>query len=131
MAPILALTGPPGSGKTATLKVASREINFLIREWITPLNNNVVTEDFDVKDFLLRTSRFPSVLAGEQDRQSVVLMEDIPLTFLRDPGLLLEVLWEYEADGRSPLVMIIGDNKMFRKLLTDSIIGQLNIKVIE
>jgi MoxR-like ATPase len=44
------LKGPPGSGKTATVKVAAREMKFLLKEWITPINSNQMTEDFDGKN---------------------------------------------------------------------------------
>jgi uncharacterized protein YhfF len=46
-----------------------------------------------VKDFMLKSSRYPSVLDGEQGKPSVVLVEDVPLTFFRDPGALHDLLW--------------------------------------
>jgi broad-specificity NMP kinase len=46
-APILVLTGPPGTGKTATMRVLAKELGFQLREWITPINNNTYTEDVE------------------------------------------------------------------------------------
>ena len=33
---VLLLTGPPGCGKTATLRVLAKKMNFQIQEWISP-----------------------------------------------------------------------------------------------
>ena len=38
---------------------------------------------------------------------------------------------EYAQEGKSPLVMIVGDNKTYRKLFPDTFIHQLKVKVIE
>lgn len=53
------------------------------------------TSEYDlVKDFLMRASRYPSVVQGEAEvASSVVLVEDLPLTFHRDPGAFHDLLW--------------------------------------
>ena len=37
---LLILSGPTGSGKTSTIQVLSKEMNFEIVEWINPINES-------------------------------------------------------------------------------------------
>lgn len=105
LGPILLLNGPSGCGKTATLKVLANEFGFSISEWITPVdveytrdiennyNNNIAYEKQSDKfsQFLFQSSRYASVFdAGNTKR--LVLVEDFPNTFIRDPTLFSEIL---------------------------------------
>lgn len=102
---VLLLTGPPGSGKTATLRLIAKEFDFDISEWIVPLdidlnrNNkqdddkvNTYTENqFDkFSDFLYRSSRYVSVFANQRKR--LLLVEDFPNVFIKDSEKFSELL---------------------------------------
>lgn len=102
---VLLLTGPPGSGKTATLRLIAKELDFDVSEWITPLdidlnrnneqendNVNTYTENqFDkFSDFLYRSSRYVSVFANQRKR--LLLVEDFPNVFLKDSEKFSELL---------------------------------------
>ena len=42
---ILLMIGPPGSGKTATIKVLAQEMNCYVQEWSNPLENIEYSKD--------------------------------------------------------------------------------------
>lgn len=102
---VLLLTGPPGSGKTATIRLIAKELDLDISEWIIPLdidlnmNNkqeddrvNTYTENqFDkFSDFLYRSSRYVSVFANQRKR--MLLVEDFPNIFIKDSEKFNELL---------------------------------------
>lgn len=105
LAPILLLNGPSGCGKTTTLKVLANEFGFSISEWITPVdveytrdiennyNNNIAYEKQSDKfsHFLFQSSRYASVFDTSNTKR-LVLVEDLPNTFIRDPTLFNEIL---------------------------------------
>lgn len=101
---ILLITGPSGSGKTASLKVVAKELNYNINEWITPTdlveyndndisNNNYNSEKQNEKfaQFLLQSSRYGSVFDSCAGKR-LVLVEDFPNIFIRDPSLFEDIL---------------------------------------
>lgn len=103
LAPILLITGPSGSGKTATLNVLSNEYGYDISEWITPVdiehvrsnqNDENVTFSESQRDqfshFLFQSSRYRSVFDTSMKR--LILVEDFPNTFIRDPSKFEEIL---------------------------------------
>ncbi|XP_054764183.2 cell cycle checkpoint protein RAD17-like [Lytechinus pictus] len=128
-APLLLLTGPAGAGKTATLTVLSKELGLELQEWSNPITEAFKTDqdtdyrsDFytrnesqvkQFQDFLKRANRYPALsLVGEQEERAkkVVLVEDIPNAFYRDPSSLHAVLTRFSLTGRSPLVFIVSDS---------------------
>eukprot|EP00057_Strongylocentrotus_purpuratus_P032272 XP_787106.3 PREDICTED: cell cycle checkpoint protein RAD17 isoform X1 [Strongylocentrotus purpuratus] len=128
-APLLLLTGPAGAGKTATLSVLAKELGLEVQEWSNPITEAFKMDqdtdyrsDFYVKnesqvkqfqDFLKRANRYPALsLVGAQEERTnkVVLVEEIPNAFYRDPSSLHAVLTRFSHTGRSPLVFIVSDS---------------------
>lgn len=97
-APILLLTGPSGSGKTAVIKILAKDFGYTISEWITPVDIEHTRYDRSDSDkitysesqndkfaqFLFQSSRYRSVFDTSSKR--LVLVEDFPNVFLKDPG---------------------------------------------
>ncbi|KAH8267349.1 hypothetical protein KR018_011803, partial [Drosophila ironensis] len=118
------LTGPTGAGKTATLQVLAREMGYQLQEWINPVDSEVVTGLGDqpshqvftashseaFRSFLLRASRYKSLLVPQQKR--LLLVEDFPNIFLGDgDGNFSELLDDYSVYGKCPLVFVVADSR--------------------
>eukprot|EP00850_Spirogloea_muscicola_P012072 SM000077S21546 [mRNA] locus=s77:137539:141808:+ [translate_table: standard] len=71
---VLLLTGPPGAGKTAVVRVLARAVGLEVAEWVTPVptlwhehkhrNNSsyaYVSKLDEFQEFLLQATRFPSL----------------------------------------------------------------------
>lgn len=124
-APILLISGPSGAGKTAALKVLAKEFDYAISEWITPTdiehtrrggkndeNDNVTYSESQTdtfSQFLFQSSRYRSVFDTSAKR--LVLVEDLPNVFIKDPSSFEDVLERYSIYGKSPLIFIIADTK--------------------
>lgn len=103
-APILLLTGPSGSGKSAGIKILAKEFGYSITEWITPLDiehtrydrgdSEKITYKESQNDkfaqFLFQSSRYRSVFDTSSKR--LVLVEDFPHVFIKDPASFEAVL---------------------------------------
>lgn len=101
---ILIATGPSGSGKSTTVKTIAKEFGYTISEWITPVDiehiyhdrndNEKITFSESQADkfsqFLFQSSRYRSVFDTSNKR--LVLVEDFPNVFLKDPSSFEEVL---------------------------------------
>lgn len=70
---ILALTGPAGTGKTATLKVLAKELQFDIVEWQNTVDDRFAGDGEDYGQSFSRYSFFPSLkFAAVLDYESLV-----------------------------------------------------------
>lgn len=103
---MLLITGPAGSGKTATVRVVAKEMKYELVEWITPVDVDLVrsapslayNEDnmyresqVDIfKQFLFKSSRYSSLFDSVQRR--LILVEDFPNVFVRDSGGFEDIL---------------------------------------
>ncbi|XP_077144310.1 cell cycle checkpoint protein RAD17 [Ranitomeya variabilis] len=130
---ILLLTGPPGCGKTATILVLAKEMGIQVQEWINPLMQEYKQDEppviFDrdmgfqiftsqsqsalFQDFLLRANKYNKLLMmGESPStdKKLIIIDDMPNQFYRDPSSLHDILRKFVKTGRCPLVFIISDS---------------------
>lgn len=131
--PILLLTGPAGVGKTATVRVLAKELKCELHEWTNPLASDA-SETFmgendwksgsrieagisksqlsQFQEFLLRANKYNTldIFGGGIMTRRVILVEDFPNIFYRDPGSLHDLLRRYVQIGGSPLIFIVSDS---------------------
>uniref|UniRef100_A0A8C0YDZ5 RAD17 checkpoint clamp loader component n=2 Tax=Cyprinus carpio TaxID=7962 RepID=A0A8C0YDZ5_CYPCA len=101
---ILLLTGPSGCGKTATVQVLAKDLGFQIQEWLWM--------KFYL-EFLLRANKYSRLqMSGEKvtEDRKIILIEEFPNQFYRQPGGLHDILRQFVKTGRCPLVLIVSDS---------------------
>lgn len=139
------ITGPAGSGKTATIKVLAKVMKYQLVEWINPIDSDNITTLGDqdnpyaqsqvelFKSFLFRSSRYKSVLESIDKR--LILVEDFPNCFIKDSTGFNDVLEDYLKYGKSALVFVVTDSKSKKlnisyNLFSDPVKAQFQINHI-
>uniref|UniRef100_A0A4W4GIP1 AAA+ ATPase domain-containing protein n=1 Tax=Electrophorus electricus TaxID=8005 RepID=A0A4W4GIP1_ELEEL len=132
---VLLLTGPSGCGKTATVHVLARDLGCQIQEWSNPVTTSEYRTDdsfrqtFDpdsrfnsfhwtsqtgaFQEFLLRANKYdrlPMRGDGQAQDRKLILVEDFPNQFYRQPGCLHDTLRRFARTGRRPLVFVVSDS---------------------
>lgn len=131
---LLLLTGPSGCGKTATVHVLAKDACCHIQEWTNPTTAEYRTDDsfresfnpasrFNIfhsssqtaafQEFLLRANKYNRLqMSGDDEAQErkIILVEDFPNQFYRQPGCLHDILRRFVRTGRCPLVFIVSDS---------------------
>ncbi|OAD62799.1 Cell cycle checkpoint protein RAD17 [Eufriesea mexicana] len=134
---VLVLAGPSGCGKTAAIRVLAKENGFHITEWITPIdqimdeNNRVMRQGDRFEEFLIRATRYSSVLHNYSSR--LLLVKDFPNVFYTDKESFFSLLEKYFEMGREPIVFICsegGHSKLLQVLFPPNIREKFGIDLI-
>ncbi|XP_064385945.1 cell cycle checkpoint protein RAD17-like isoform X2 [Halichondria panicea] len=146
--PIVLLTGPPGCGKTATLQALSYDLSFSVVEWVNQVNSTKIEVSDDMTlfpesqsrqflMFLTRANRYPTLHLGGGDSpyttRKVVLVEEFPNAFLRDPCEFHRLIKSISRSLIYPLVLISSEThhgNSSNKLFPTSLLAELNIHTI-
>nr|XP_057926113.1 cell cycle checkpoint protein RAD17 isoform X5 [Doryrhamphus excisus] len=149
---ILLLTGPSGCGKTATVQVLCRELGLRIQEWTNPTTLDSYTNNHhdwkmnifpsssqstQFQEFILRANKYnPLKMMGDGSapNMKLILVEEFPNHFYRQPGSLHDILRCFVKTSRCPLVFIVSDSlsgdRSSRFLFPTEILDEMNISSI-
>ncbi|XP_022185090.2 cell cycle checkpoint protein RAD17 [Nilaparvata lugens] len=127
----LLITGPPGCGKLCTLTAVCRSLGLSFIEWTNPLGiTKDSTQELKFQEFLLRASKYSSLITGESDRR-IVLIKDIPSFLLENPSVFHEIIIKHTRPKNiSPIVFVISCVDVVRDLFPDDVKYQLNLATI-
>uniref|UniRef100_A0A4W5L215 RAD17 checkpoint clamp loader component n=1 Tax=Hucho hucho TaxID=62062 RepID=A0A4W5L215_9TELE len=127
---VLLLTGPSGCGKSATVQVLAQELGYRVQEWSNPSSLSDFLPSFPdsrfngfygssqtglFQEFLLRANKYNRLQmsgeggASDSDRK-LILVEDFPNQFYRQPGSLHDILRRFVKTCRRPLLFIVSDS---------------------
>lgn len=149
---ILILTGPSGCGKTATVQVLSLQMGIRVQEWSNPSSverymgdsSEWKSKDFSCnsqlaqfQEFLLRVNKYKCLkIKGEREagEKRLILVEDFPNQFYRQPYSFHDVLRIFVKSSRCPLVFVVSDSQSgegsLRSLFPKEIQEELHINCI-
>ncbi|XP_013783229.1 cell cycle checkpoint protein RAD17-like [Limulus polyphemus] len=145
-APIALLTGPAGCGKTASIKVLAKVLDLDMKEWVNPVDNSsglfddgfsnnrllvsATTQKEQFVDFILRANKYSSLFVKSTSGRLIVV-EDFPNVFLREPEVFHNVLQLYSKTGRCPAVFIVSESgsgsSIEHHLFPKSLLAELDI----
>ncbi|XP_076654665.1 rad17 checkpoint clamp loader component [Halictus rubicundus] len=133
----LVLSGSSGCGKTAAIRVLAKESGFNVTEWITPIdqamdeNNRVMRQGDRFEEFLIRATRYSSVLSTYHSR--LLLVKDFPNVYIENKDSFSSLLEKYYEMGREPIVFVcteIGSSSLLQKLFPPNIREKFGIDLI-
>jgi cell cycle checkpoint protein len=125
---VLGLTGPPGCGKSATVRVLARDLNLDLHEWhaapvVRKLNASRLDPEFnDVDDQLLaplarwldQHASFRPLLAA-QNAAKLLLIDELPyLHSERERASFRAIIDRFCRSARFPLVIVLTDSVALR-----------------
>ncbi|XP_068995420.1 cell cycle checkpoint protein RAD17 isoform X4 [Embiotoca jacksoni] len=127
---VLLLTGPSGCGKTATVQVLCGDLGLRLQDWTNPTNVEPYSSSSSLQEwrmngsahssqsaqfqeFLLRANKYSCLKmsgdGGGADRK-LILVEDFPNQFYRQPSSLHDILRCFVRTSQCPLVFIVSDS---------------------
>nr|XP_033337494.1 cell cycle checkpoint protein RAD17 [Megalopta genalis] len=124
----LIISGPSGCGKTEAIRLLAKENGFNVTEWITPIdqamdeNNRVMRQGDKFEEFLIRATRYSSVLSTYHSR--LLLVKDFPNIYIQEKNSFFSLLEKYYEMGKEPIVFIcteLGNSSLSQKLFPPNI----------
>ncbi|XP_076183227.1 rad17 checkpoint clamp loader component isoform X2 [Ptiloglossa arizonensis] len=134
----LILSGASGCGKTAAIRLLAKENDFDVTEWITPIdqvmdeNNWVMRQGDRFEDFLIRATRYSSVLSNYSRR--LLLVKDFPNVYLEDTDSFFSLLEKYFEIGKESIVFICtetGNSKLLQMLFPSNLREKFSMDLIK
>ncbi|XP_018018218.1 cell cycle checkpoint protein RAD17-like isoform X2 [Hyalella azteca] len=130
---VLLLTGPAGCGKTACVRALAEDMTVVVKEWINPSSVYTNNSNWEsrpwvpgdqvsesgaatlFREYVSRVNKYGSVTtvttnpSNRDYNGQLLLVEDLPNVFYREPALLQDIIRRYVLCGRTPAVFIMSD----------------------